>query len=44
VLPRAGGSGDDVANVDYNNDGRADFVVTNGDKKKAGPVQLFTWR
>lgn len=36
------GSGDDVAAVDYNRDGNADFVVTNGDKRKPGPVQLWT--
>jgi FG-GAP-like repeat len=39
-----GGSGDDVAVVDYNRDNMADFIVTNGDKKKAGPVQLWTNR
>ena len=44
TLPATSGSGDDVASLDYNNDGRADFVVTNGDRKKAGPVQLLTWR
>jgi hypothetical protein len=38
------GSGDDVAALDYNSDGRTDFVVTNGDRKSSGPVQLFTWR
>jgi hypothetical protein len=38
------GIGDDVAALDYNRDGRTDFVVTNGDRKKAGPVQLWTWR
>ena len=36
------GSGDDVGAIDYNRDGNADFVVTNGDRKKAGPVQLWT--
>jgi hypothetical protein len=44
VLPAVRGSGDDVAGFDYNNNGRTDFVVTNGDRKKPGPVQLFTWR
>ena len=38
------GSGDDVAALDYNQDGRGDFVVSNGDRHIAGPVQLFTWR
>ncbi len=36
------GSGDDVAAVDYNRDGSADFIVSNGDKRRAGPVQLWT--
>ena len=43
-IPAARGAGDDVAALDYNQDRRADFVVTNGDRKFAGPVQLFTWR
>jgi FG-GAP-like repeat len=44
TLGATGGSGDDVAPLDYNVDGKMDFVVTNGDRKKAGPVQLFSWR
>ena len=44
TIPSVRGAGDDVAALDYNQDGRADFVVTNGDRKFAGPVQLFTWR
>jgi FG-GAP-like repeat len=44
TIPSARGAGDDVAALDYNQDGRADFVVTNGDRKFSGPVQLFTWR
>jgi hypothetical protein len=43
VIPATSGRGDDVASLDYDGDGRADFVVTNGDRKKPGPVQLFTW-
>ena len=44
-IPRASsGGGDDVAALDYNRDGWMDFVVTNGNKKRAGPVQLWTWR
>ena len=44
VISATSGAGDDVAALDYNQDGRVDFVVTNGDRKIAGPVQLFTWR
>jgi len=44
TIPATKGSGDDVAALDYDQDGRDDFVVTNGDRKWAGPVQLFTWR
>ena len=36
------GAGDDVDAVDYNRDGSADFIVSNGDKRRAGPVQLWT--
>ena len=43
-IPGAKGEGDDVAAIDYNEDDRDDFVVTNGDKTRFGPVQLFTWR
>jgi hypothetical protein len=42
-LAATSGAGDDVAPLDYNHDGRTDFVVTNGDRRRAGPVQLFTW-
>jgi hypothetical protein len=38
------GGGDDVAPIDYNRDRRTEFLVTNGDRKTAGPVQLFVWR
>jgi len=45
VLPGNGkASGDDVAELDYDDDGYSDFVVSNGDKKGTGPLQLFTWR
>jgi FG-GAP-like repeat len=44
TIPATSGSGDDVDALDYNGDGRTDFVVTNGDRKKPGPVQLFTYR
>jgi FG-GAP-like repeat len=36
------GSGDMAAVLDYNLDGKADFLVTNGNKLKAGPVELWT--
>jgi hypothetical protein len=38
------GCGNDVEAIDYNEDGRSDFLVLNGKKKTAGPVQLFTFR
>jgi FG-GAP-like repeat len=38
------GCGDDVASIDYDQNGKIDFAVTNGRKKVAGPVQLFTWQ
>jgi hypothetical protein len=44
VIPATSGAGDDVAALDYDNNGSADFVVTNGDRHRFGPVQLFTWR
>jgi FG-GAP-like repeat len=44
AIAATSGSGDDVTALDYDDDGRTDFAVTNGDRKKAGPVQLFTWR
>ena len=37
------GGGDDVAALDFNRDGRTDFLVTNGQTKRAGPVQMWTW-
>ena len=36
------GAGDDVDVVDYNRDGSADFIVSNGDRRRPGPVQLWT--
>ena len=39
-----GGCGNDVEAIDYDVDGRTDFIVLNGKQKKPGPVQLFTWR
>jgi hypothetical protein len=44
TIAATSGSGDDVVGLDYNGDGRTDYAVTNGDRKKAGPVQLFSWR
>ena len=38
------GCGNDVETIDYNDDGRSDFVVLNGRMRTAGPVQLFTYR
>jgi hypothetical protein len=44
LIPGAShGGGDDVGVVDYNRDGQDEFVVTNGHKKRAGPVQLWKW-
>ncbi len=37
------GAGDDVGAVDYDNDGFDEFLVTNGDRKVFGPVQLWDW-
>ena len=41
VIP---GSGDDVGAIDYDSDGNDEFLVTNGDRKIAGPLQLFDWQ
>jgi FG-GAP-like repeat len=38
------GCGQTVARIDYDRDGMSDFLVLNGRKKVAGPVQLFTSR
>ena len=38
------GAGDDVGAVDYDNDGSDEFLVTNGDRKVFGPVQLWDWQ
>ena len=38
------GCGNTVERIDYNGDGRDDFIVLNGKQKKEGPVQLYTWR
>lgn len=43
-VTRGRGCGDDVEAIDYNHDGRDDFVVSNGDKRRAGPIQLWTYR
>ena len=32
-----------VSEIDYNHDGIADFIVTNGARKLKGPVQLITF-
>lgn len=42
ISPLTRGCGDDVQNLDYNNDGAGDFLVLNGRMRSAGPVQLFT--
>jgi len=39
-----GGSEDDVIALDYDNDGRADFLALNGRNSERGPVQLITLR
>ncbi|CAN5675629.1 hypothetical protein BH18ACT15_BH18ACT15_06750 [soil metagenome] len=45
TLPAVGtGCGQTVAGIDYDGNGRRDFLVLNGRKKVAGPVQLFTLR
>jgi hypothetical protein len=44
-IPRARrGSGDDVASINYRRGKREAFLVTNGNRKKPGPVQLWVWR
>src|SRR5262249_20713546 len=37
------GNGASVTAIDYNGDGTTDFVVTNGARKLAGPVQLISF-
>jgi hypothetical protein len=37
------GNGASVSEIDYNHDGTADFIVTNGARKLMGPVQLITF-
>jgi hypothetical protein len=37
------GNGASVSEIDYNHDGIADFIVTNGARKLKGPVQLITF-
>jgi hypothetical protein len=37
------GNGASVSEIDYNHDGIADFLVTNGARKLKGPVQLITF-
>ena len=45
LIPGApSGGGDDVAALDFNKDGQTDFVVTNGQRKRAGPVQMWMWK
>lgn len=44
AVPGGTGCGDDVEAIDYDRDGNADFAVSNGNKKRAGPLQLFTLR
>jgi hypothetical protein len=39
-----GGSEDDVIALDYDSDGRADFLALNGRNSERGPVQLITLR
>jgi hypothetical protein len=39
-----GGSADDVIALDYDSDGRADFLALNGRNSERGPVQLITLR
>ena len=38
------GSGDDVAAINYKRGRRVGFLVTNGNKKTPGPLQLWVWR
>ena len=44
ALPRGKACGDAVAATDYDGDGLTDFSVVNGDKKKAGPIQLWSYK
>jgi VCBS repeat protein len=39
----ASGNGQAVERIDYNGDGRSDFVVLNGKHQTPGPVQLITF-
>ena len=39
-----GGSEDDVIALDYDADGRSDFLALNGRNSERGPVQLITLR
>ena len=43
-LGAGNGCGQSVAATDYDRDGRTDFVVLNGHKKKAGPIQLWSYK
>ncbi len=38
------GQGDDVISLDYDQNGRTDFVILNGDHKSRGPVRLLATR
>ncbi|MEX1295945.1 MAG: VCBS repeat-containing protein [Candidatus Limnocylindrales bacterium] len=42
VPPVRGGSEDDVVSLDYDSDGRTDFLALNGRNSVRGPVQLIT--
>ena len=44
ALPRGTGCGDAVSALDYDADGRTDFIVVNGHKKRSGPIQLWSFK
>jgi hypothetical protein len=43
AIQAGSGCGDDVDAIDYNGDGRTEFVVLNGRRHEPGPVRLFTY-
>ena len=44
ALPPNSGCGHVAERIDYDGNGDDEFVVLNGHKRRAGPVQLFDWR
>ena len=44
ALPPGMGCGQMVSGIDYDQDGPRDFLVLNGRKKVAGPLQLLSYK